>query len=587
METQNQIRPFSLSEVTLTDGLFQQLTQVNADVIHSISADTILYAFRYNANTNYGATLDLPGEAFGGWSAPGHVYAGHFEGHFMSAAAMLYTQTKENSLRKKLVAIVDGLEEVQNLLYSGSEYQKPGYLSGFSEERFNVLESGSKCKVPWYMIHKIMQGLLDIYKYTGYEKALLLVTKMADWADWRTGRFTYEEMQKILTTDEYGGMQDVLVDLCVVTGNSKYYELSNRFVQRESLLDGLYKGNDNLTGIHANTYLAKIVGCVTAYNYTGEEFYKIVTKNFWDRVLDGRTYVTGGNSQEELFTEPHKISKFLTGKTCETCNVYNMLKLTRALFCWTGSEKYADYYETALFNQILGSMDAANGNKTYYQFMAPGSMKEFNSNQDGNFCCNGSGLESFVKLQDSIYFHSDDTVMVNLFVNSKLHWNEKQFALKQSVSFPEETCLKIEAPGNEEIILKIRIPRWSLGGITLTINSTNPIEREDKDGYVILNGKWTKGDIITVRMNPNFAVVSTSDDPNVLSLTYGPLVLAGIDSGKDGILPIKKEEILQNLTWDSASFIATLQTQRGEKISLLPYYKIQQEPHTVYWTLAI
>ena len=587
MKTQSQIHPFSLSEVTLTEGLFQQLTQVNADVIRSISADTILYAFRYNANTNYGATFPLPGEAFGGWSAPGHVYAGHFEGHFMSAAAMLYTQTKEESLREKLIAIVDGLEEVQNLLYSGSEYQKPGYLSGFSEERFNVLESGSKCKVPWYMIHKIMQGLLDIYKYTGYEKALCIVTKMADWADWRTGRFSYEEMQKILTTDEYGGMQDVLVDLSDVTGNSKYYELSNRFVQRESLLDCLYEDGDNLTGLHGNTYLAKIVGCVTAYHHTGEEYYKTVTKNFWDRVIDGRTYVTGGNSQTERFTEPHKISKSLTGNTCETCNVYNMLKLTRALFCWTGSEKYADYYETALFNQILGSMDTANGDKTYYQFMAPGSVKKFNSNRDGNFCCNGTGLESFVKLQDSIYFHSDDAVFVNLFVNSKLRWEEKQFALEQSVSFPEETCLKIEASENEEIALKIRVPRWSLGGITLTINGANSIKQEEKDGYVILKGKWTKGDTITVRTNPQFSVVPTSDDPNVLSITYGPLVLAGVDTQEDGILPMKKEEILQNLTWDSDSSTATLQTEKGEKILLLPYYIIQHQPHTIYWTLGI
>lgn len=587
MKLQNQIHPFSLSEVTLTEGLFQQLTQVNADVIRSISADTILYAFRYNANTNYGATLDLPGEAFGGWSAPGHVYAGHFEGHFMSAAAMLYAQTKEDTLREKLIAIVDGLEEVQNLLYSGSEYQKPGYLSGFSEERFTILESGTRCKVPWYMIHKIMQGVLDIYKYTGYEKALCIVTKMADWADWRTGRFSYEEMQKILETDEYGGMQDVLVDLCDVTGNPRYYETSNRFVQRESLLDCLYKNGDNLSKLHGNTYLAKIVSCTAAYNHSGEEYYKTVTKNFWDRVVDGRTYVTGGNSQGERFTEPHKISQSLTGNTCETCNVYNMLKITRALFCWTENVKYADFYETALFNQILGSMDVTNGNKTYYQLMAPGSVKKFNTNRNDNCCCNGTGLESFSKLQDSIYFHSDDTVWVNLFVNSKLQWEEKQFAMEQSVSFPEKTRLKITSPRNEEIALKIRVPRWALDGVTLTLNGENPIDYEEKDGFVILKRNWTTSDTITVRMNPNFIIVPTSDDPNVISITYGPLVLAGVDTQEDGILPMKKEEILQNLTWDSDSSTATLQTEKGEKIRLLPYYKIQHQPHTIYWTLAL
>ena len=588
------IQSFGLADVAITSGYIAELREINTKVINSMTADTVLYAFRYNANTNYNASFDLTDTPFGGWAAPGHVYAGHFEGHYMSAASMLYAGNHDLQLKEKIIAIVDGLEEVQKAMRTKEEGSPVGYLSGFPETRFDVLESGTPTKVPWYMIHKIMQGLLDIYKYVGYPKALSVAENLANWVNWRTGRLTAEHMQNVLKTDEYGGMQDVLANMYQVTENPLYLEISERFTQKELLLTPLYEGKDNLTKLHGNTYLAKIVSCITAYEATKNEYYRTVAEKFWDKVIDGRTYITGGNSRDEKFTEPHKIADSLTGKTCETCNIYNMLKISRALFSYTGDVKYADYYEWALFNQIFASINKENGDKTYYQYMAPKVKKDFRSNRTGNYCCNGTGLESFTKLQDSIYFHTDNELYVNLFINSKLNWEDRAFALEQVTDFPVKntSTLKILRAGKEPIAIKLRVPHWCHQNITVKVND-EALTLSATDRYITVEREWKAGDTVTIIMDMQFEVFPTTDNKNVFAITYGPIVMAAVDcdglnghiKGSDTDAAIKF--IRDNLKIDSVERLsALLTTEYGTEIKFLPYYKIQNEVHSVYWTLV-
>ncbi len=589
------IQPFGVSDVALTRGFVLGLKDVNAKVIRSMTANTILYAFRYNANEQYGAHFDLPDTPFGGWASPGHVFAGHFEGHYMTAASMLYARDRDEALKETLIAVVDGLAEVQEVIRTRVPEAPVGYLSGFPESRFDVLESGSPTNVPWYMIHKIMQGLLDVYTYVGYQKALTVVEKMGDWVCWRTGRLTREQMLKVLDVDEYGGMQDVLVNLWSVTENKRYLELSERFSQRETLLKPLYEGKDNLTGFHANTYLAKIVSAASAYTATDDPYYRAVTETFWENVIQGRTYINGGNSIHERFTEPHRISEHMYGNTCETCNVYNMLKITRALFGWTGDIKYADYYERALYNQIFGSIHRENGDKTYFQFMSPRVKKEFHSNRNGNFCCNGTGLESFAKLQDSIYFHTENELYINLFINSELTWKEKSLILEQTTEFPLQntSVIRIKQGCDVPITVKIRIPHWCNGHMDVRINDREMVPTNGADGYVAIERIWAKDDVITLSMDMWFDVIPTTDNPNVIAITYGPLVMAAVECD-DMNGHVKATEtnaairfIKENVKIDTADpFSAALTTEYGTKMKLIPYYMIQNESHSVYWTMV-
>lgn len=589
------ILPFGISDVALTHGFVSGLKEVNSNVIRSMTANTILYTFRYNANEHYGAHFDLPDTPFGGWASPGHVFAGHFEGHYMTAASMLYVQDRDEALKETLIAVVEGLAEVQEVIRTRVPEAPVGYLSGFPETRFDVLESGSATHVPWYMIHKIMQGLLDVYTYVGYPKALAVVERMSDWVCWRTGRLTREHMLKVLDVDEYGGMQDVLVNLWKVTENKRYLELSERFSQRETILRSLYEGKDNLTGLHANTYLAKIVSAASAYNATQDSYYRTVTEAFWENVVQGRTYITGGNSIFERFTDPHKLSEHMHGNTCETCNVYNMLKITRALFGWTGDVTYADYYERALFNQIFGSIHRENGDKTYFQFMSPRVRKDFRSNRNGNFCCNGTGLESFTKLQDSIYFHTENELYVNLFINSVLTWKEKSLILEQTTEFPWEntSVIRIRQGCDVPISVKIRIPCWCNGQIDVRVNHGDRISANEADGYVTIDRIWETVDVITVSMDMGFDVIPTTDNENVIAITYGPLVMAAVEcDDMNGHVKATETNAAIRFIKDNLSihtvdpFSAVLTTEYGTKMKLIPYCLIQNESHSVYWTLV-
>ena len=274
------------------------------------------------------------------------------------------------------------------------------------------MKNNGKVWAPWYTIHKILAGLLDMYTFTGNQQALDVLQAMADWTARWADPISDPAMQTILKV-EFGGMAEVLYNLSAVTGKTRYAHLADRFEKR-TFLDPLAEGRDELKGLHANTHIPQAIAAARKYEVTGDPRYRLIAENFWRTVVNHHSYCTGGNSDHEHFTAPDQLGKALSATTQECCCTYNMLKLTRHIFSWSASAEAADYYERALFNGILGTMNPTDGMTMYYVPLAPGYWKVFGLPRNSFWCCTGTGVESFSKLQDSIYFHDGRSLYVNL-----------------------------------------------------------------------------------------------------------------------------------------------------------------------------
>ncbi len=584
------LEAFPLEEVTLLDSYWKELAEANADMMEGITADQLLYSFRKNANQNYGASLATPGSGFGGWAAAGHNFAGHLEGHYMSAAAMQYAQSQDSALKTKLDAVIAGLAEVQNALTPKIAGEPIGYLSAFPETRFDALEKGQASAVPWYMIHKILAGLMDVYTYTDNAQALDVAKKLGDWVVWRTDRLDDAQMLVMLKADEYGGMNDALWNLYAMTDDDDYARVAARFEEKPNLLDPLYNGEDILSGKHGNTMLAKLVGAANTYTQTGDDYYRVVVQNFWDILVNqGHTYVIGGNTRGEHFTDPNTLSNYLMADCCETCNVYNLLKITRQAICWTGDSSYADYYEKALFNQIFGSINPNDGDKTYFIGMQASATKDYRDTVTGAFCCNGSGLESFSKINDSIYFHTDDAVYVNLFIPSELASEEMGFGLKQTTDFPESPTTTFTITEAADVALYIRVPSWSKT-FTVKINGQEQKVSANDKGYAVLDQAWAVGDTIEVTMSMEFGVEKTEKD-NVVAFTYGPLAMVGVGKDiADGELVVGEQAaffagLSEKFVAEKDALTFTLTDNTDKEITFRPFYTVVKEQYTTYWNV--
>ncbi|MEO6850219.1 MAG: beta-L-arabinofuranosidase domain-containing protein, partial [Mucilaginibacter sp.] len=369
---------------------------------------------------------------------------------------------------------------------------------------------------------------------------------------------------------------------------------------------------DKLAGIHANTQIPKIIGAARGYEMTGDEKLNTIAGFFWQTVVDHHTYANGGNSDNEHFFAADQLSKHLTAITTETCNTYNMLKLTRHLFTWTADAKYADYYERALYNQILASQDDETGMVTYFQSTKPGLFKTYSTADNSFWCCVGTGFENHAKYAEGIYYHNNDGVFVNLFIPSELDWKQKGFKLVQHTQYPEEstTNLEVEAAPAGQLSLYIRYPSWAISGAKVTVNGKTIRISQQPGSYIVLNRKWKAGDKVAVTYPMSLRTIATNDNPDKAALAYGPVLLAG-DMGTEGIkapAPFAKDQ------WDfknyniPADLISSLNV-KGKKINdwlipvaghpltfttknvaarpvtLTPFYKIDKQRYVMYWDL--
>ncbi len=450
--------PFSMSEVRLLPGPLMQQAEMNQRYLAALGTDRLLHSFRLTAGLTSNAT------SYGGWEKADCELRGHFNGgHYLSAVALAYVSSGNDTLRKNGDLMVAELARCQKA-------NSNGYLSAFPEAGFERLAAGGQYWAPFYTYHKIMAGMLDMYVHTGNEQALEIAEGMARWVHTYFENISDERRMFMLRT-EYGGMNEALANLAGLTKRDQYLSLARLFEQ-PMFLDPLASHRDELTGLHANTHVPKVIGAARMYELTGEAHYRDISGYFLNEVLTERNYAIGNCSVNEHWTtQPGDLKGTLQYHNAECCVAYNLMKLERHLFTWTRNAGYMDAYERALWNCRLGTQNG-DGLKQYFFPLAAGYWRLYNSPENSFWCCTGTGAEEFAKFNDTIYFHGSDSVWVNQFIPSELEWKEKGFGLKQETTFPAEQAttliVKISAPQRRTI--HVRIPGWTAPGGSVRLN---------------------------------------------------------------------------------------------------------------------
>lgn len=574
---------FPLQDVRLLDGPFKHAQELDHRYLLSLDPDRLLYTFRLNAG------LPSSAQPLGGWEDPKCELRGHFAGHYLSACALMYASTGDEKLKEKGEQVVAGLAECQAKLGNG-------YLSAFPETFFDRVEARQRVWAPYYTLHKLFAGLLDMYEYCGDQQALEVCRKFGDWAIARNGRLSDEQMQRMLG-EEHGGMNECLANLYALTGEEKYLKIAQRF-NHMAVLGPASHREDRLTGLHANTQIPKFVGTARQFELTGDEWLKTASLFFWNTVTKERSYVIGGHSDGEAFTPKERLSQALGSNTTETCNTYNMLKLTRHLFCWDPQAEYADYYERALYNHILASQNPETGMMCYYVPLRSGMRKTYNEPTTSFWCCTGTGVENHAKYGDSIYFHDGgDGLYLNLFIASDLNWKEKGVRVRQETKYPDapSTRLTFTCQKPAELALHVRHPWWATAGFQVQVNGKKQAVASTPGSWATIRRTWKSGDTVTISMPFSLRTEGFRDNPRRLAVMYGPLVLcAEVPTGKP--LPVVVAEegqllaALKPVAGRPNTFAASPEvfhvSQPGEKVVFEPFYKMHGERHyEVYWDL--
>jgi uncharacterized protein len=586
------VEPFPLTRVRLLDGPFKRQMEISNQWVLGLPNDRLLHTFRLNAG------LPTSADPLGGWEKPDCELRGHLAGgHTLSACALGYAATGDQAIKQKGDELVAELRKCQDKIGNG-------YLSAFPVEFFDRLRDGQRVWAPFYTYHKILAGHLDMNAYCGNQQALDSAQKMADWVgDWCQA-ISDAHMQRILNVEQ-GGMLESLYNLYSLTGKREYASIGDRFTHHE-FFDPLADHRDELKGLHANTNIPKVIGVARRYELTADERDRTITQFFWDAVTRERCYVTGGTSNDEHWrTDPGKLAGELGEHTEECCCGYNMLKLTRHVFGWSADPRAMDYYERTLWNSRLGTQDA-HGRKSYFLPLGADLWKYYNSQWDSFWCCTGTGMEEFAKFGDSIYFHDDDGVYVNLFIPSELTWPEKDVRLRQETDFPEKdsTALTVRTEKPVELALHIRVPYWATKGGTVKLNGEVLPVFSSPSSYLTLKRVWKNGDRVEVSLPMTLRVESMPDDASIQAAMYGPLVLAA-QLGSQGLTeantyleysPAQKVAAspLPEVTNRSADSVAWLEPApgssltfrtagQGNSVSLVPLYKLAGERYNVYW----
>jgi DUF1680 family protein len=598
---------FDLQDVRLLDSRFKQNMIREQSWLLSIDVNRLLHSFRTNAGIysgNEGGYFVV--KKLAGWESLDCELRGHSTGHILSALALMYAATGEEKYRIKGDSLVTGLAEVQQVL------DQNGYVSAFPQELINRNIAGQRVWAPWYTLHKILSGLIDQYLYGNNDQALQVASKMGSWAYRKLKPVTNEQRARMMR-NEFGGINESFYNLYAITGNTEYKWLAEFFYHNETL-DPLKAGNDILDNKHANTYIPKLIGLTREYELEAQGAGDSIASFFWRTVVEHHSFCTGSNSDKEKFFKPDQLSKHLTGYTGESCNVYNMLKLTRHLFCHTKQVVYADYYEQALCNHILGQQDPATGMIAYFLPMLPGAHKVYSTPDSSFWCCVGTGFENQAKYGEAIYYHNADGLFVNLFIASELNWKEKGIKLRQQTRFPEDELIKISIEAEKPVntTLYIRYPSWAVSGAVLIVNGKNYHVKQGPGSYIALNRTWKSGDHIELTYPMVLRAIAANDNPGKVAFAYGPVILAGV-MGTEGMMapaPYSNPQLYNDYYTYNYNIPATIKTTLkadpdkikdyikpvsgapltfktvNENITLKPLYEIHRERYVVYWEVG-
>lgn len=590
------LEAFELEQVRLNKDIHGKQTKFmeNRDkFIHTLAKtnpDSFLYMFR---NT-FGQQQPKGAEPLGVWDSQETKLRGHATGHYLTAIAQAYASSAydkdlQDVFAQKMEYMVETLYELSKLSgapktpegkfvsdprkvpfgakksgYDSDLSEKgirndywnwgSGYISAYPPDQFIMLEQGAtyggqnnQIWAPYYTLHKILAGLLDVHEISGNEKALTVAQGMGDWVAARMGELSTQtliSMWNRYIAGEYGGMNEVMARLYRLSGTESYLEVAQLFDNIKMFYGdadhshGLAKNVDTFRGLHSNQHIPQIVGALEMYRNTGASEYFNIAENFWFKTTHNYMYSIGGvagarnPANAECFpVQPSTLYEngFSSGGQNETCATYNMLKLTRNLFLFDPNAQLMDYYERGLYNHILASVAEDSPANTYHVPLLPGSVKHFgNPDMKGFTCCNGTAIESSTKLQNSIYFKSrnNKTLYVNLFIPSTLHWTERDITIKQVTAFPKEDHTTLKINGDGRFDLRLRVPGWATNGFYVTVNGKQQKINSTPGSYLSIDRKWKNGDTVKLRMPFEFRLEPVMDQQNVASLFYGPVLLA-------------------------------------------------------------
>lgn len=583
------VLPFSPSEVVLNSSWIKQREALNTNYLHQLDPERLLHNFRVNAG------LPSSAKPLDGWESPGCGLRGHFTGHYLSACAALIAKDRDAQLSKRIGYMIDELAVCQ---------QKMGgnYLSAFPESEFDTLEKKyGGVWAPYYTLHKIMQGLLDVYTVTGSPKAYQVLLNMADYVEARMMKLPEAEIEKILysaeanPTNEAGGMNEILHNLYAVSKNPKHLKLAENF-DRKWFYQPLADGKDILSGLHSNTHIVLVNGYARRFENTTEADFRKAAENFWDMLIHHHAYVNGSSSgPRPIATTPTSriaehwghtdhLSATLTGEIAESCVTHNTQKLTANLFQWTANPEYADAYMNTFFNAVLPTQNSENGTVVYHLPLGSPRTKNFLKENDFR-CCNGSGIEAFAHLNSNIYFHDENSLWVNLYIPSELSWKEKGITVEQTTNFPEDAKVRFtisaEQPAN--FALKLLIPSWANAQTRILVNG-QPVKTKIKPlSFATINRTWKTGDTVELIFDYQFHLKNMPDNPNVIALLYGPVLLA-FETDKELILKGSQEQILQSVRKQPEGYSFILKNN-GIDYKLVPLYQITKVSYGVYATI--
>lgn len=587
------VLPFKLSDVTLLDGPFKHATDLNVEILLNYEPDRFLAKFRSEAG------LEPKAEHYQGWEA--NTIAGHSLGHYLSACALMYQTSGDERFLQRVNYIVDELDVCQQADGDGYIGAFPNGKRILEEEvaRGDIRSQGFNLNgiwVPFYTQHKVMAGLFDAYDFCGNEKALQINIRFANWLETIVDELSDEEIQKMLHC-EHGGINESLAELYAKTGNEKYLNMSRVF-HHKAILEPLFEGIDILSGKHGNTQIPKLIGLARLYELTGNEKDRKTAEFFWKTVVDHHSYVTGGHGNHEYFGPPDTLRNRLSNETTETCNVYNMLKLSQHLFQWETSPVVADFYERALFNQILSSQHPDDGRVIYNLSLEMGGHKEY-QDPEGFTCCVGTGMENHSKYGRNIFYYNTNELYVSQFIASEVDWKEKNMRVTQLTQFPEEqgTTLKINCEDPVKLTLKIRYPSWALDGITVKLNGKARKIKNQPGSFVELTKKWESGDVVEVTFPFSLRLETMPDDSNRVAIFHGPVLLAGDLGAEDDpeaydpmYVPVLLTEDRNPKNWltpvqEQPNTFQSARVGQPRDVIFKPFYKMHDRRYSVYFDM--
>ena len=609
---------FALNQVSLSASPFLHAQQTNVRYLLALHPDQLLAPYLREA----GLTPKAPN--YGNWENTG--LDGHIGGHYLSALSLAWAATGDEELKQRLDYMLSELNRAQQAT--------GGYLGGIpnGDEMWQQIENGeikadlfslNDRWVPLYNIDKIFHGLRDAYNVAGSSQAKHMLFKLGEWFLATTAKLTDEQVQQMLYS-EHGGLNDVFADMYVISDDERYLKLARQF-SHNIIIEPLLHKEDKLTGLHANTQILKIIGMLKVANASDDKAWQQGADFFWKTVSQERSVSIGGNSVREHFHDKSDFTPMVEDvEGPETCNTYNMMKLSKLLFLKTADTRYLDYYERATYNHILSSQHPEHGGLVYFTSMRPGHYRMYSSVQDSMWCCVGSGIENHSKYGELIYSNKGKELWVNLFIPSTLNWQQQGLQITQDSQFPDDTKVsltvnRLSEGQSSESVINIRKPSWQQGELRFTLNG-KAVTASEKDGYYSISHAWQSGDKLAFELAPKLYTEQLPDGQDYYSVMYGPVVMATkvqafaneqlsfvADNSRMGHIaagPTCPPEALPIMLSEPAQFVADLTRKPGqalafiadknvaiakqgigqtERTELIPFFRLHDSRYQVYW----